>query len=96
MNIIPISSMPVMTPAASAAAAKNALPFQNVFEQALKDVEETQQIKTADSYALATGDVDDIAQVMINTEKADIAVQMLVQMRNKILDAYSEIMRMNI
>ena len=96
MNIIPISSMPVITPASPAAAPKNALPFQNVFEQALKDVEETQQVKTADSYALATGDVDDIAQVMINTEKADIAVQMLVQMRNKILDAYSEIMRMNI
>ena len=89
-----------MTPATGATTGlpgqKNELPFQNLFEQALKDVEETQKIKTEDSYALAVGEVDDLAQVMINAEKADIAVQMLVQMRNKILDAYTEIMRMNI
>jgi flagellar hook-basal body complex protein FliE len=78
------------------AAQKNALPFENVFKQALKEVEETQAVKTQDSYDLAVGDVDDLGQVMINSEKAEIAVQMLVQMRNKILDAYSEIMRMNI
>lgn len=98
MNIVPISSLPFSPPNAAdvSATRQSALPFQSVFEEALKNVEETQAQKDADSQALAVGDVDDIAQIMINSQKADIGVQMLVQMRNKILDAYSEIMRMNV
>ena len=44
----------------------------------------------------AAGKVDNIHDVMIASEKADIALQFTMQVRNKILDAYSEIMRMQI
>jgi flagellar hook-basal body complex protein FliE len=44
----------------------------------------------------AAGKTDNIHQVMIAAEKADIALQFTMQIRNKILDAYNEIMRMQI
>lgn len=45
---------------------------------------------------LATGRTDNIAEVMTQTEKADIALKLMMQVRNKILDAYQEIMRMQV
>jgi len=44
----------------------------------------------------AAGRTDNIHQVLIAAEKADIALQFTIQIRNKILDAYNEIMRMQI
>ena len=44
----------------------------------------------------AAGQTDDIHQVLIAVEKADIALQFTLQIRNKIIDAYNEIMRMQI
>ena len=46
--------------------------------------------------AFASGATDNIHQVLIAAEKADIALQFTLQVRNKILDAYNEIMRMQI
>lgn len=45
---------------------------------------------------LATGKTDDVANVMITAEKADIALRAMVQVRNKIIDAYQEIMKMQV
>jgi len=45
---------------------------------------------------LALGKTDNIPQVLIAGEKANISLQFTMQVRNKILDAYSEIMRMQI
>jgi flagellar hook-basal body complex protein FliE len=45
---------------------------------------------------LAMGKTDNIPQVLIANEKANISLQYTMQIRNKILDAYSEIMRMQI
>lgn len=46
--------------------------------------------------ALALGQTDNIHQVMIASEKASISLQFTMQVRNKIMDAYQEIMRMPI
>ncbi len=50
--------------------------------------------KQADDFAV--GKTDNIHQVQIAAQKADIALQFTMQIRSKILDAYSEIMRMQI
>ena len=42
----------------------------------------------------ATGQPMDIHEVVIATEKADISLNFLLQIRNKLLDGYQEIMRM--
>ncbi len=45
---------------------------------------------------LNTGAAKNLHEVMIAVEEADISIRMLVQMRNKALEAYNEIMRMQI
>jgi len=45
---------------------------------------------------LQSGQAKNLHDVMISVEKADISLKMLVQFRNKALQAYEEIMRMQI
>jgi len=45
---------------------------------------------------LQSGDAKNLHEVMISVEKADISLKMLVQFRNKALQAYEEVMRMQI
>lgn len=71
-------------------------PFVTLFQDAVINMENLDAIKSNDSYNLSIGDVDNIAEMMIHSERAQVAFQLMVQMRNKILDSYSEIMRMNV
>jgi len=45
---------------------------------------------------LATGQVDNLHQIMISLEEAKLSFQLLVQVRNKLLDAYQDILRMQV
>jgi flagellar hook-basal body complex protein FliE len=45
---------------------------------------------------LATGRTDNVADVMLASEKADIALRLMMQVRNKMIDAYQEVMRMQV
>lgn len=45
---------------------------------------------------LATGKTDDIAQSMMRMQEASIELKMATQVRNKVIDAYQEILRMQI
>lgn len=55
---------------------------------------EDQSAQLKEDFAL--GKTDNIPEVLIAGEKASVALQFTMQIRNKILDAYSEIMRMQI
>ncbi|MBR2216280.1 MAG: flagellar hook-basal body complex protein FliE [Selenomonadaceae bacterium] len=46
--------------------------------------------------ALAAGQVEDISQVVVASQKADIALQLTLQLRNQAISAYQEIMRMQV
>ena len=50
-------------------------------------------VKTED---FISGVSDDIHSVIISGSKADLALQMTLQVRNKVMDAYKEIMNMQI
>ena len=45
---------------------------------------------------LATGEVDNLHQVMLSMEEAKLSFQLLVQVRNKLLEAYQDILRMQV
>ena len=60
------------------------------------NVNEAQKNSDKAIQALATGKTDNVAEVMIATEKADIALKLMVQVRNKIIDAYQEVMKMQV
>ena len=54
--------------------------------------------KTADQKIedLATGKSSNLHETMIAVEKADIALRLMVQVRNKMIDAYQEVMKMQV
>lgn len=70
--------------------------FADTLKQAVANVNEAHLESDRKAQELATGKTDDIAGVMLAAEKADIALRTMVQVRNKIIDAYQEIMRMQV
>lgn len=70
--------------------------FEGILQQAIANVEETGAVNTANTQALLSGEVNDLAQVMIDGNKASTALNLVVTMRNKAVDAYNEIMRMQV
>ena len=71
--------------------------FGQLLSQALQDVNTTHQVADADAARLAAGDDGvDIHQVMIGMEKANISLGLTLQVRNKLVEAYQEIMRMQV
>lgn len=66
--------------------------FENIFERM------EQNLKIADQAVLQanTGENVNLHHLMISMEKADISLRLMVQVRNKAIDAYQEIMRMQI
>ncbi len=74
----------------------SSLPFQDLFQDAINNVKSTNDDMNQEIYKLATGQSDDLHNLTIASEKATLSVQLLVQLRNKALDAYNEIMRMNV
>lgn len=70
--------------------------FSDVFNDALSGVNR-QQIEAAEmTEKLAAGEVKDVHQVMIAGQKASLSLQLTVEVRNKVIDAYQEIMRMQV
>ena len=70
--------------------------FRSIFEDAVNDVKTTQQDLEDKQYLLATGQLDNPAALTIASTKNEIAVSLLVQLRNKALDAYSELTRISL
>ena len=73
-----------------------AIPFKDVFQTALVEAKQTDEISKAADIAAATGDVDRLHDLTIASTKADMALKLFVSLRNKGHDAYSEIMRMGV
>jgi flagellar hook-basal body complex protein FliE len=78
----------------NATSKKEALSFTDFLNNAIKDANKLQLESEQLNQAFAMGLNDNLHQIMIASEKADIALQFTVQIRNKVLEAYQEIMRM--
>jgi flagellar hook-basal body complex protein FliE len=70
--------------------------FQDIFGQMIKDVVETDQVVAADVQALVTGQTDSLHQLQIDQVKAQLAIELLTQTRNRALEAYNQLMNMGV
>lgn len=70
--------------------------FGETLKDAIQEVNQLQKVSDKKMQDLATGKTDNIPDVMIAAEKADIALKLLVQVRSKIIDAYHEVMKMQV
>lgn len=68
--------------------------FAEALNSTLEQLEAMEEQAHADSLALAAGTLDNPQEALVNAEKAELALQLVLEVRNKCLDAYNEIMRM--
>jgi len=69
--------------------------FGDFLKEALGEVNKMQIDAEHAVEDLASGRTEDISRVMLAVAKADLAFETMMQIRNKLLDAYQEMMRMN-
>ena len=79
-----------------AASAPATSVFANVFRQAIENVRDTNQEQVNLEYQLSTGQLDNPADLTLATAKASNAAILLMEMRNKALDVYNELMRISL
>lgn len=75
---------------------KSTVSFTDIFKDALENVKQAEETVKQDEILVATGQTDNLHTVMIDSAKAELAVSMLVQVRNKALEAYNDIMNMSV
>ena len=75
---------------------KGAGSFAAAQNSSLTEVNRMQQQADAAISALATGDKVSMHDAMIAMEQADVSFRLMMQVRNKIVEAYQEILRMQV
>ncbi|MCG3129753.1 MAG: Flagellar hook-basal body complex protein FliE [Phycisphaerae bacterium] len=87
---------PIEAPGAGGVAPASAKGFQSLLMDNLNEVNRLQREADQGVSALLTGETDDVAEVMTAVNKAGIAFDLLMEVRNKLLDAYREIQEMRV
>jgi flagellar hook-basal body complex protein FliE len=103
MAIEPIQAIiaePSLTPlSATAAGAVPGAPtgqFGGLVSQGLERVNTELLGTQTDLQQLAVGQVESVHQVMIRMEEARLSFQLMMQVRNRVLEAYQDVMRMQL
>ena len=92
-----ISNSNVQAPSSTGAVDKaGGKSFADTLKDAVADVNQAQEVADVKMQEIATGKNHNIPEVMIAAEKADISLKLMVQVRNKIIEAYQEIMKMQV
>ena len=72
------------------------LSFENLLESSMKSVNDLQQESDNLVNRMATGDVDDISEVVLSAQRAEFALRMITEVRNKLVDAYQQLGRLSV
>jgi flagellar hook-basal body complex protein FliE len=86
-----VSKAAIKTPGKEAGAS-----FQSAISDLLKEAN-TQHVQADQSVQqLVTGQTDNVHDVVLSMAKADLSFRLLLEIRNKLMDSYQEIMRMQV
>jgi flagellar hook-basal body complex protein FliE len=87
---------PVVSNIPGTADASGATSFKDTVKQMLADVNTKLNVSDDNARDLATGKTGDIEKVVTSVEEANLALQYTMAIRSKLLDAYSEISRLQV
>ena len=73
---------------------KQGATFEDMLRDSVRKVNQLQSEADEAVRSLATGSETDIHRTMIALEKAEVSFELMMQVRNKIISAYEEVMRM--
>lgn len=70
--------------------------FKTMLKDAINDVNALQNESAKKTELLASGKIDNLHDVLITSQKASITLQATIEVRNKVIEAYQEVMRMQV
>ena len=70
--------------------------FADVFTASLQNAAQADTADKASALQLLTGQSDDLSGLLLDAQKAELSLNLALQIRNKVIDAYNEIMRMQV
>ncbi len=73
-----------------------ATSFHSTLTEAITEVQRLQNEADTTIKKLVAGEVKDVSEAMVAVERADVAFQTMMLVRNKIVSAYEEVMRMQV
>jgi flagellar hook-basal body complex protein FliE len=91
-----LSALPSVLPNKPSTSAQGGSDFSGALKQAVDALGQLSNQADASTAKLAAGEPIDIHEVMLNTEQASLGFSMALQVRNKLVDAYQEVMRMSV
>jgi len=98
-NISPVKptvEIPSVNPTKMAVPKEEQSSFKDILTNAVSEVQKLQDEADMTIKKLVAGEVKDVSEVMVAVQRADTAFQTLMAVRNKVITAYEEIMRMQI
>lgn len=91
-----IKTVPALSGGGSPPVSTAKTEFQDLVEKGIKEVNTAGREAEKASMDLASGRSSNIHETMLSVTKAELGFNMLVQMRNKVIEAYQEVMRMQV
>jgi flagellar hook-basal body complex protein FliE len=70
--------------------------FGQIFKGMLSDTNDLQNNAASLAEKFSLGEISDVHDVMIAAEKAGVSFELVMEIRNKLIDAYQEFMRMQV
>lgn len=97
MQISPVGQLFMAQPAAAGEKQETkGGSFADAFDSAMKNLNDTQIRADNTALELLAGDIQDIHQVTIAMEEAKLTMQLALEVRNKVIEAYQEVYRMQV
>ena len=95
LNISGISPLrPIPTEVATPTAGDGGTSFKDIFSTAIGEVENSRSSAAKSVEQFLSGDGQDLHSTVLATQRAELEFQMFMQVRNKVVSAYQEIMKM--
>ncbi len=96
MPIEAIGSITAPTAPQPFAPSKSAAGFRSLLDTSIANVEASRQAANAQLQRFLAGEGGELHTVALATQRAELAFELFLQVRNKVVQAYQEVMRMQI
>ncbi len=94
--ISPIGAVTGALTAPAAAGSSRGAGFQSLFERAVSGVENLRQTADQGIERFLAGEGEELHTTIMAAQKAELAFELFLQVRNKVVSAYQEIMRIQV
>lgn len=86
----------IQNPVRDSKSANGEMPFADMVKNLVAETDQ-QQFKAQDGVRqLVTGETDSIHDVVLTTSRADLAFRLMMEIRNRLIASYQEVMRMQV